>query len=118
MKDKSFNRNPEGNNQYELRSDTEIQKIIDSRPNWTKADFVGRGKLNLNGSAFTSAGAIGKLKERKFPVEQIIPIQDLLEELEKIQFGGPRTTSKLSSNLIDQSLETLKKLEKLCVMNT
>ena len=49
MKDKNFNRNPEGNNQYELRSDTEIQKIIDSHPNWTKADFIGRGKLNLNG---------------------------------------------------------------------
>ena len=47
MKDKNFNRNPEGNNQYELRSDTEIQKIIDSRPNSTKADFVGRGEIKL-----------------------------------------------------------------------
>ena len=46
MEDKSFNRNPDGINQHKLRSDTEVQKIIDKHPSWTKADFIGRGKLN------------------------------------------------------------------------
>jgi hypothetical protein len=48
MEDKSFNRNPEGINQHELKSDDEVQKIIDKHPNWTKTDFTGRGKLNSN----------------------------------------------------------------------
>ena len=43
----NFNRNPGGTNQHNLRSDTELQKIIDSNPkNWTKKDFRGEGKLN------------------------------------------------------------------------
>jgi|MDSY01.2.fsa_nt_gb hypothetical protein len=43
----SFNRNPLGSNQYILRTDEEIQAIIDSYPdNWTKKDFRGEGKLN------------------------------------------------------------------------
>ena len=46
MKDQSFNRNPNGINQHKLRSDTEVQKTIDKHPSWTKADFIGRGKLN------------------------------------------------------------------------
>ena len=46
MKDQSFNRNPDGINQHKLRSDTEVQKTIDKHPSWTKADFIGRGKLN------------------------------------------------------------------------
>ena len=46
-KNLDFNRNPEGTNQYVLRSDAELQKIIDSKPkNWTKKDFRGEGKLN------------------------------------------------------------------------
>lgn len=47
--DKDFNRNPGGKNQYtaNMRTDAEIQKIIDSKPkNWTKKDFRGEGKLN------------------------------------------------------------------------
>ena len=31
-KNLDFNRNPEGTNQYVLRSDAELQKIIDSKP--------------------------------------------------------------------------------------
>ena len=46
-KDINYNRNPEGSNQHVLRSDAELQKIIDSKPkNWTKKDFRGEGKLN------------------------------------------------------------------------
>tara|TARA_Y100000816_G_scaffold137845_1_gene97528 strand:- start:633 stop:791 length:159 start_codon:yes stop_codon:yes gene_type:complete len=46
-KNLDFNRNPEGINQHVLRTDEEIQQIIDSKPkNWTKKDFRGEGKLN------------------------------------------------------------------------
>tara|TARA_Y200000002_G_C22452301_1_gene566853 strand:+ start:306 stop:761 length:456 start_codon:yes stop_codon:yes gene_type:complete len=43
---KNFNRNPKGHNQWELRTNEEIQKIIDKHPTWTKKDFRGEGKLN------------------------------------------------------------------------
>ena len=46
MENDDFNRNPKGNNQWVLRSDDVIQKIIDKYPTWTKTDFTGRGKLN------------------------------------------------------------------------
>ena len=46
-KNLDFNRNPEGTNQHILRSDEELQRIINSKPkNWTKKDFRGEGKLN------------------------------------------------------------------------
>ena len=48
MKNKNHNRNPEGHNQWILRNDEEIQKIIDKNPTWTKKDFRGEGKLNPN----------------------------------------------------------------------
>tara|TARA_B100000902_G_scaffold77296_1_gene82065 strand:+ start:3766 stop:4224 length:459 start_codon:yes stop_codon:yes gene_type:complete len=48
VKNKKYNRNPEGHNQWILRSDEEIQKIIDKHPTWTKKDFRGEGKLNPN----------------------------------------------------------------------
>ena len=44
---KDFNRNPAGNNQWQLRSNEEIQKIINKYPDhWTKKDFRGEGKNN------------------------------------------------------------------------
>jgi hypothetical protein len=46
MKNADFNRNPKGNNQWVLRSDDVIQKIINKYPTWTKKDFTGEGKLN------------------------------------------------------------------------
>ena len=48
MKNADFNRNPKGNNQWVLRSDDVIQKIINKYPTWTKKDFTGEGKLNPN----------------------------------------------------------------------
>ena len=46
-KTKDFNRNPNGFNQWEIRSQDEIQEIINSHPsNWTKKDFRGEGKNN------------------------------------------------------------------------
>jgi hypothetical protein len=46
MKNADFNRNPKGNNQWVLRSNDVIQKIINKYPTWTKKDFTGEGKLN------------------------------------------------------------------------
>ena len=46
MKNKNYNRNPKGHNQWVLRSNEEIQKIIDNHPTWTKKDFRGEGKKN------------------------------------------------------------------------
>ena len=47
MKNKDYNRNPKGTNQWKLRTDKELQDIINSKPrNWTKKDFRGEGKLN------------------------------------------------------------------------
>ena len=44
---KNFNRNPKGYNQWTLRTDEEIQKIINKYPKfWTKKDFRGEGKNN------------------------------------------------------------------------
>ena len=44
---KDFNRNPAGNNQWQLRSNEEIQKIINKYPDhWTKKDFRGEGINN------------------------------------------------------------------------
>jgi len=48
LKNNNYNRNPEGHNQWILRSNEEIQKIIDKHPTWTKKDFRGEGKLNPN----------------------------------------------------------------------
>ena len=47
MKKKDYNRNLKGTNQWKLRTDKELQDIINSKPrNWTKKDFRGEGKLN------------------------------------------------------------------------
>ena len=47
MNVKDYNRNPKGTNQWKLRTDKELQDIINSKPrNWTKKDFRGEGKLN------------------------------------------------------------------------
>ena len=47
MSNKDYNRNPKGTNQWKLRTDKELQDIINSKPrNWTKKDFRGEGKLN------------------------------------------------------------------------
>ena len=47
MNNKDYNRNPKGTNQWKLRTDKELQDIINSKPrNWTKKDFRGEGILN------------------------------------------------------------------------
>ena len=49
-KTKNFNRNPDGSNQWAMRTDEEIQKIINQYPTWTKKDFRGEGKNNSKSS--------------------------------------------------------------------
>ena len=44
---KNFNRNPNGYNQWTLRTDEEVQKIINKCPkHWTKKDYRGEGINN------------------------------------------------------------------------
>jgi len=47
MTKKNYNRNPRGSNQWEVRTNEEIQKIIDFYPSdWSKKDFRGEGTKN------------------------------------------------------------------------
>ena len=46
MKKIDYNRNPNGSNQHEPRSNVELQKIINLHPLWTKKDFRGEGRKN------------------------------------------------------------------------
>ena len=47
MTKKNYNRNPRGSNQWEVRTNEEIQKIINSYPSdWSKKDFRGEGTKN------------------------------------------------------------------------
>ena len=48
MKKIDYNRNPNGSNQHEPRSNVELQKIINLHPLWTKKDFRGEGQQNLD----------------------------------------------------------------------
>ena len=43
---KNYNRNPKGLNQWVVRSNQEIQIIINKYPTWCKKDYRGEGKLN------------------------------------------------------------------------
>ena len=47
MTKKNYNRNPRGSNQWEVRTNEEIQKIINFYPSdWSKKDFRGEGTKN------------------------------------------------------------------------
>ena len=47
MTKKKYNRNPKGSNQWGMRTNEEIQKIINSYPSdWSKKDFRGEGTKN------------------------------------------------------------------------
>ena len=76
-KTKDFNRNPNGSNQWEIRSQEEIQEIINSHPsNWTKKDFRGEGKLNskkiLTRKETERVGLLFKsVGKRKLPLKEV-----------------------------------------------
>lgn len=95
-----------------LSSKTDNSKIFIQELSQILREYIG-DKLNLNGAAFTSDEAINKLKEQKVQEKHIIAIQDLLEKFEKIQYGGIEIAKDSKNSLINQSLETLKELEKL-----
>jgi len=114
--DSAFARNKNAFKLAKTKLDSLSSKAYDSKNfiqelSQVLREYIG-DKLNLNGAAFTSDEAINKLKERKFPEEQISSMQKLLEQLEQIQYGGVEITSNIQGNLINKSLETLKKLEK------
>jgi len=77
MKKKNYNRNPEGSNQWTLRTDEEIQKIINKYPKfWTKKDFRGEGRNNskkiLSKTETQRPGLkFGKTGRSKIPIEEV-----------------------------------------------
>ena len=103
---KNFNRNPNGSNQWILRSDEELQKIIDSKPkNWTKKDFRGEGKKNKTriltrseterpGLCFKNLGNQKKYKGGKLQCS-ICKKFKLLDEFPNDKYG---TSNKKRSN--------------------
>ena len=116
-KDIDYNRNPEGSNQHVLRSDAELQKIIDSKPkNWTKKDFRGEGKLNskklLTRKETDRPGLIFYQKGKRINMKNILnhsteeSIQDFKKG--KIDFSTLKnrsSTIKWRSNMSDKERE-------------
>jgi len=81
---KNFNSNPEGYNQWVLRSNAEVQRIIDQKPTWTKKDFNGKGKLNpkKENALLTRTETdrpnlkFGQIGKRKKPLKEIYKLSN------------------------------------------
>ena len=70
MKNNNYNRNPKGHNQWILRSEEEIQKIINSKPSfWTKKTF--RNKKILTRKETERQGLIFGHHGNKLPLSKI-----------------------------------------------
>ena len=90
---KNFNRNPEGFNQWKLRTNEEIQKIINSYPSrYTKKDFRGEGVNNsrkiLTRKETERAGLkFGFIGKRKQPLKEVYKhsTPESIAEFEKSQ---------------------------------
>ena len=112
-----FNRNPGGTNQHVLRSDTELQKIINSKPkNWTKKDFRGEGKLNseklLTRKETDRPGLIFYQKGKRINMKNILnhSTEESIQEFKKgeIDFSTLKnrsSTIKWRSNMSDKERE-------------
>ena len=72
-------------------------------------EYIGN-KLNLQGTAFTPVEVEKKLTENYFEHEKIIAVRKLLEKCESMQYTSVAITK--NSQLIDESADLLKKLEK------
>ena len=96
MKNKNYNRNPEGHNQWILRSDEEIQKIIDKHPTWTEKDFRGEGKLNPN-----KKSALLTRKETERNVLKFYQIGKRLNIKKIIKHSTTNSISEFKSGKID-----------------
>mgnify|MGYP001402742672 FL=1 len=116
-KNLDFNRNPEGTNQYVLRSDAELQKIIDSKPkNWTKKDFRGEGKLNskklLTRKETDRPGLIFYQKGKRINMKNILnySTEESIKEFKKGDIDletlkNRSSTIKWRSNMTDEERE-------------
>jgi hypothetical protein len=116
-KDIDYNRNPEGSNQHVLRSDAELQKIIDSKPkNWTKKDFRGEGKLNskklLTRKETDRPGLIFYQKGKRINMKNILnhstdeSIQEFKKgEIDFTTLKNRASTIKWRSNMSDKERE-------------
>ena len=90
---KNFNRNPEGFNQWKLRNNEEIQKIINSYPScYTKKDFRGEGVNNskkiLTRKETERVGLkFGFIGKRKQPLKEVYKhsTPESITEFEKSQ---------------------------------
>ena len=72
-------------------------------------EYIGN-KLNLQGTAFTSIEVEKKLTENCYEHQKIISVKKLLEKCESLQYM-PVATGE-NSELIDESVDLLKELEK------
>ena len=116
-KNLDFNRNPEGTNQHVLRSDAELQKIIDSKPkNWTKKDFRGEGKLNskklLTRKETDRPGLIFYQSGKRINMKNILnySTEESIEEFKKGEIDletlkNRSSTIKWRSNMTDEERE-------------
>ena len=116
-KNLDFNRNPEGTNQHILRSDEELQRIINSKPkNWTKKDFRGEGKLNsqklLTRKETDRPGLIFYQKGKRINMKNILnhsTEESILEfkkgEIDFSTLKNRSSTIKWRSNMSDKERE-------------
>ena len=116
-KNLDFNRNPGGTNQHILRLDTELQKIIDSKPkNWTKKDFRGESELNseklLTRKETERPDLIFYQKGKRINMENILKhsTEESIQEFKKgeIDFSTLKnrsSTIKWRSNMSDRERE-------------
>ena len=116
-KNLDFNRNPEGTNQHVLRSDAELQTIIDSKPkNWTKKDFRGEGKLNskklLTRKETDRPGLIFYQSGKRINMKNILnySTEESIEEFKKGEIDletlkNRSSTIKWRSNMTDEERE-------------
>jgi hypothetical protein len=116
-KNLDFNRNPSGTNQHILRSNAELQKIIDSKPrNWTKKDFRGEGKLNnqklLTRKETDRPGLIFYQKGKRINMKNIFDhsTEESIQEFKKGEIDlstlkNRSSTIKWRSNMSDKERE-------------
>ena len=116
-KNLDFNRNPEGTNQHILRSDEELQRIINSKlKNWTKKDFRGEGKLNsqklLTRKETDRPGLIFYQKGKRINMKNIIDhsTEESIQEFKKGEIDlstlkNRSSTIKWRSNMSDKERE-------------
>jgi hypothetical protein len=116
-KNSDFNRNPGGTNQHVLRSDAELQKIIDSKPkNWTKKDFRGEGKFNkeklLTRKETDRSGLVFYQKGKRINMKNILnhstdeSIQEFKKgEIDFTTLKNRASTIKWRSNMSDKERE-------------